>query len=223
MSDYSFKDYDDADDSDDDSDASKDSGISDFFEDTCTRDTASGDIKVSLRKDEMKYIKELAEERNESYMDGTTENTVYGDSNDSLAIHIRGIMAEYALAELFNEASVDTEVYEFGDDGTDSQLRLDGELLDVDIKATKWGSTSGSADSWCMLKEEYKGKADGYVVAHVPEGKNCVIFKGWLTDAELCSEENLTESKYGHMNYTVKSDEKYNNMPEPDSGRGLII
>jgi len=91
----------------------------------------------------------------------------------------------------------------------------------VDVKATKWGGNNG--DSWCLLKEQYAGKADGYVVAYVPEGGTKVVLKGWLSDDELCTEENREESPYGHYNYQVKDESQYHNMPEPDANRGMVI
>lgn len=178
---------------------------------------AAGDIRVSLSAAEQEWCDGVASERAQSYENGTTHDTTYG-SGSKLGIHEQGVRAEYAISVLYALPEVDTGVFEQGDSGVDMQLVLDGEVLDVDVKSTSYGGPSQS--TWTQQKEQKAGQADAYVTCFVPESGDYVVVKGWVRDEELCVEGNRTESKYGHVNYTIKDDSTLSNLPAPESERG---
>lgn len=180
-----------------------------------TTETVDGSITVPLSDAEQDWCDSVAQKRAASYESGATEDTTYGVGNTKLSIHKRGVRAEYALAALYDLADVDEGVYVDGDDGTDMQMVLDGEVLDVDVKSSSYEPV------WTKQKSWKAGSCDAYVTCYVPEDGTHVKVKGWVRDKRLCQEENKVQSKAGDFyNYAFRSEDPLNPMPEPDSERG---
>jgi hypothetical protein len=178
-------------------------------ENSPTRDRVSGRISIDLSSDEMDEVREIARKRNQSYQDGRTADTNY-TADKALEAHIKGVTAELALELLYNEAELDRSISETGDDGVDCQLRIDGQLHDVDVKATKY------ENAWLLVKRGFDHEeADIYVTTYVDE--NHVEIVGFAWDEDILQEDNLEESPspyQNHLNYTMRKG--FEPMPEPD-------
>lgn len=159
----------------------------------------------------MDDVRSIARARNQSYKNGQTADTNYTDDSSGEDIHVQGIVAEYALSILYDEADVDRTVSATGDDGIDCRLELNGELVGVDVKSSSY------RNAWLLVKQGYSHEeADAYITSYV-DG-NHVEFVGYVWADELLQESNLEESPspyQSHMNYTMKSG--FDSMPVPDN------
>jgi hypothetical protein len=181
---------------------------------TSTDGRIAGRIRIELTDEELADVCEVARARNESYQDGRTTDTNYSDG-DGQEIHEQGIMAEKAMAMLYDEASVDRSISAMGDDGIDCQLEIDGELVSVDVKSSSY------ENAWMLAKTGFDHEnADAFVSAYVDEDAGMVELVGFAWNEELIDEDNLEESPsqyQDHMNYTLR--EIPNDMPEPNTDR----
>lgn len=158
----------------------------------------------------MTEVEQIARDRNVSYAQGKTADTNYTD-DDGVEVHEMGIVAEYALSLLYEEAEIDREIYEQGDDGVDAQIRLDGGTLDVDIKASSY------ENAWLLVKQGYDhvGNSDAFVTAYVDE--QTVELVGFAFHSEIIDESMLepSPSPYSdHQNYTKRED--FRRLPVPN-------
>ncbi|ELZ00788.1 hypothetical protein [Natrialba asiatica] len=171
-------------------------------------------ISIELTDEEMEDVEEIARARNQSYADGRTADTNYTPESGE-NVHVTGIKAEIALSILYEEAEVDRSVSALGDNGVDAQLRIGNEMLDVDVKATTYDN------GWLLIKQGYDHEeADAFVVA-VVDGAT-VEFRGWMRNSAVLRDENLEESPTNgatHSNYTIRDNDRYVRMPEPDIER----
>lgn len=159
----------------------------------------------------MQYLKDLAEQRNQSYANGeTTDNSVGGNSSDE--VHLTGLKGELAVSKVYGDGSVDESISATGDDGVDVTIEIGGKQRKVDVKANKYSAS----DAWIMLKKQHaSGNADAYVSVYVEENAHEVVICGWATEDELIKQENESESRYGWTNYKLELDEQ-RNLTRPD-------
>jgi hypothetical protein len=169
----------------------------------------AGRISIELTDEEMSEVKQIARARNESYQSGKTYDSNYTD-DAGVDHHIRGVTAEYGLALLYDESEIDRDVYEQGDDGVDAQLRLDGGLLDVDIKASSY------ENCWLLVKQSYDHtNADAYITSYI-DGQ-AVELTGFAFNSEIIDESMLEPSPssyHDHQNYTKRED--FRRLPVPN-------
>lgn len=179
-----------------------------------------GRIRVELNDEDLNHISTLALQRNKSYEDGTTgRNRDLKD--DSEGCHDVGLRAEYAISKLYEEASLDEEIYTHGDSGVDTKLTLGGEEMEVDVKGNTYrrGNDVHSTDLWVESDKKKKTNIDAFVVVYVPEGEDYVEVLGWVPREQVFKPENKSKSPYGHLNYEVEGG-TFNTMPNPTTERG---
>jgi hypothetical protein len=114
---------------------------------------------VRLTREEVERGLSLAESRNDSYQD-IDGGDVFGDLN-SIDSHRRGILGELAVAKFYG-LSIDSGIYDNGDDGRDIQLF--GDSIDVDIKTT---ATTKMRLPELLVKADKEVRADLFVRAHI--------------------------------------------------------
>lgn len=112
---------------------------------------------VELTTEQLRRVDALAEQRSETY-DPIDGGVLFGE-RDSLTSHQIGLLGELAVAQFYN-LSIDSNIYELGDDGTD--LELHGESIDV--KAT---ATDAMERPELLVRADKSLSADLYVRAHV--------------------------------------------------------
>lgn len=112
---------------------------------------------VELTTEQLQRVDALAEQRSETY-DPIDGGVLFGE-RDSLTSHQIGLLGELAVAQFYN-LSIDSNIYELGDDGTD--LELHGESIDV--KAT---ATDAMERPELLVRADKSLSADLYVRAHV--------------------------------------------------------
>lgn len=170
----------------------------------------SGRIEVELTPDELAEAEAIADARLESYRAGRTADTSYSVGSEEAMV--RGTVAEYALSICYQEAELDEEIYEQGDDGVDCQLEIDGELVNVDVKASSY------EDAWLLVKQGFDHEeADVFVSSYVDEDRGYVEIVGFTWAKELLQDENLEESPSpysSHQNYTRRGN--YEPLPVPN-------
>jgi hypothetical protein len=170
----------------------------------------AGRIEIELTDDEMQECRELAARRNESYDSGATEDTNFADESGQ-EIHTQGLVAEYALSLVYENATVDTDISAAGDGGVDAQIEYEGELVDADVKASSY------EDAWLLVREDSPttGESNIYVSSYV-DG-DYVEIVGLVESDDLLQESNLEESpspRMSHLNYTAKGAD-FDPLPEP--------
>jgi hypothetical protein len=116
---------------------------------------------VELTANELRRIDELAQRRCKSYtpIDGGVIFTGSNSSASSLSRHVIGLLGECAVAKFYS-LSVDSDVYQFGDDGID--LELYGESIDV-----KTTATTALDLPELLVRADKTLQSDIYVRAHV--------------------------------------------------------
>lgn len=180
-------------------------------------------VRVEIDDDTMAELKNLAEDRAQSYQDGAASqfNTNYA-GGDGVETHLKGLKGEYALSVAFDSAELDREVHELGDDGADSALEIGGETLEADVKAFEFHSPDLLVKQ-DIVPESNHEHADVYVLARL-DG-NVVDLLGFARNEEIIVEENLEESPaeyLDHMNYTMDQSE-LKPMPETDTDGVEIV
>lgn len=114
---------------------------------------------VELSNEQLQRVNELAQQRSESYKQ-IGGGVLFG-SQDSLTSHEVGLLGELAVAQLYG-LSIDSGVYQRGDDGTDLMLRG----MSIDVKTT---ATDAMKKPELLIRADKSLDADLYVRAHVIE------------------------------------------------------
>jgi hypothetical protein len=122
---------------------------------------------VRLTREEIERGLSLAEGRNDSYQD-IDGGDVFGDLS-SIDSHRRGILGELAVAKFYG-ISIDTAVYDNGDDGRDFQLF--DETIDVDVKTT---ATTKMRLPELLVKADKEPRADLFIRAHIINGNRTEV------------------------------------------------
>jgi hypothetical protein len=176
-----------------------------------------GWIKITLSDAELDRACRIARDRHKSYEAGATANTVYGDEPSFLKMY-QGAKAELAIVKLFDEAEMDTSISVQGDDGTDTELILDGDRQTVDVKSTRHVENPKM-----LLKTGYDhGNADAYVQTAFETKSPEIYVVGWATKEELCQEDNLARWPYDHLNY-VLDERNLRRVPDPDTNDNRVV
>lgn len=112
---------------------------------------------VELSNEQLRTVEELAKDRNKSYqsIDGGLK---FGEAG-SLTNHQKGVLGELAVANRYN-VKIDSEIYDFGDDGTDLKL---GQKT-VDVKAT---ATDKMRLPQLLVRSDKELSADLYFRVHI--------------------------------------------------------
>lgn len=116
---------------------------------------------VELTSKELRRIDELAQQRSESYtpIDGGVIFTGTDGSASSLSRHLIGLLGECAVAKFYS-LSIDSDVYQFGDDGIDLELYDES----IDVKTT---ATTALDLPELLVRADKTLQSDIYVRAHV--------------------------------------------------------
>ena len=112
---------------------------------------------VELSSEQLRRVDALAEARSDSY-DPIDGGVLFG-GQDSLTSHQIGLLGELAVAKFYG-LSVDSDIYEYGDDGSD--LTLHG--WDIDVKST---STEALDRPELLVRSDKKLSSNIYVRTHV--------------------------------------------------------
>ena len=178
---------------------------------------AGESVRYHLTPEEREHVRDIACARHQSYSDGRTRDESWGGSDDSFGAMCRGVAGELVLAALFSSASFDSEIYESGDEGLDTELELDGELRTVDIKTSTYDGPGQSLMVATHHVDERSVTPDVYLRAHIDDSLRAVTLQGWITSDELLREEMIEPSPAGDWkNYDAGVDD-LNTLPEPDS------
>lgn len=177
-----------------------------------------GRIRIELTDDELETVDDIAEARNQSYVDGKTADTNYTSSSGA-DVHRMGIRAELAVARLYDEAHVDRSVSATGDNGIDTALFVDEAGYSVDIKASSY------RNAWLLAKKGFDHEeAEMFLSAYVEEDGRGVELVGFAWSEDLLDEANLEESPsehQNHRNYTMR--DGFENLPDPTGDRDYEI
>ena len=173
-------------------------------------------IQYKLTEAEREHVRDIARARHKSYSDGRTRDESWGGSDDSFGAMCRGVAGELVLSALY-DAPFDSSVSESGDDGTDTQLELDGELRTVDIKTSTYNGPGQSLMVATHHVDERSVTPDVYLRAHIDDSLRAVTLQGWITSEELLCDDMIKPSPAGDWkNYDAGVDD-LNTLPEPDS------
>lgn len=169
-----------------------------------------GHLVVELGESLLQHINQLATQR---YKSSGGTHTKRDNSRSERQIHLDGLKAEAALAEAYDEAELDEEIYHgSGDGGVDTKLRLDGKLVSVDVKCTSHEPPWIKVEAGAVESKTEAERCDAYVAA-VVDGKT-VEFYGWLPSEEVIDTKYKRQAYARHcvhQNYTREGG--YNNMP----------
>ena len=118
---------------------------------------------VELSSEQLRRVDALAEARSDSY--SPIDGGVLFGGQDSLTSHQIGLLGELAVAKFYG-LSVDSDIYQYGDDGSD--LVLHGWKMDVKTTAT----TALTKPELLVRADKSRVQSDGlqsdiYVRAHV--------------------------------------------------------
>lgn len=186
-------------------------------DDSNSNGKVAGRIQVELDEDDVEDCKQIAQARNESYESGKTADTNYTDDGGA-EVHEIGLYAEKALSLMYEEAEIDRSISASGDDGVDATVEINGELKEVDIKATSY------QNGWLLVKQGYNHteSQDVFISSFVDDSGDTPVVElvGWVSHDKLVREENLELSPseyYDHENYTMKRG--FEPLPEPNTER----
>ena len=197
--------------------------LGDFGPDSSSNDNESNtgflapgeSVRYQLTETEREHARKIAQARHQSYSSGETRDE---DWADSLAVMERGTTAELVAALLYSECSFDDYVGPEGDDDSDGQLRIDSDVVDIDIKAGKKLQSNVPYDVELLVAQHHIEERDEppvFVSAYVSESLDEVRLRGWAWTDDLV-ESGLKPAYSGsHQNYTRSVDD-LTPMPEPD-------
>ena len=173
-------------------------------------------VRYELSKTEREHTRKIAQARHQSYASGETRDE---DWADSLSIMERGTCAELVAALLYDVCSFDEYVGPEGDNDSDGQLRIDGDVVDIDIKSGSKLQSEVPYDVELLVARHHIEERDAppvFVSAYVSESLDEVRLRGWAWTDDLV-ESGLKPAYSGsHQNYTRSVDD-LTPMPEPDS------
>lgn len=176
-----------------------------------------GEVTVTLTDEDIQRVRDLAEQRAESYVNGRTRDERSGGHHTTTSVHVQGLRAELAVAKAFGDGwdDVDKSISDNGDDGTDITLRLDGEEMGVDVKSSSYWYPA------IMVKAHKKTFADAYMMVYDEDFRNSneLIITGWAPKEEVIDESNLRQARGGDwMNYDYSD---YRDCPKPQTTERL--
>jgi len=181
-----------------------------------------GIVRVEIADDLFDHTQTLASQRNKST--GGTARRRDRESSD-YDIHLRGLLAEAALAAAYDEAELDEEIYHgSGDGGVDSAMTLDGEYRTIDIKSAKRRPPWMKIEKGAIESKNEDERCGAYMAAYVDVDERLVDFYGWLPSEDVIAERNLRETlrrDSDHLNYTVEGG--FRGMPGLGSGDSLLF
>jgi len=205
----------------DDSTDDEQESLFSFQEDMSAPKPTDGRICVELTDDDLEHIRDLAAQRNKSYVNGETGRN-RNLKDDSAGCHDVGLRAEYAISKLYEDAELDEEIYTDGDDGVDTHLALGGDEKSVDIKGNTYrvNNNPDSTDLWVEEDKKRKENIEAFVVVYVPEDAQYVEVLGWVNREEVFKASNKEKSPVAsHYNYVIEGG-NFNTMPEPTTKNG---
>lgn len=172
-------------------------------------------VRYQPKKTEREHARKIASARHESYDSGETRDE---DWAESLAGMERGTTAELVTALLYDECSFDDSISAGGDDGSDGQLRIDGEAVEIDVKSDTKLQSDVPFQIELLVATHHVNERDAppvFVNSYVSESLDEVRLRGWAWTEDLVESEPQPAYSGGHQNYAVSIDE-LNPMPKPD-------
>lgn len=173
-------------------------------------------VRYELSKTEREHARKIAQARHLSYESGETRDEDWASSQ---AVMERGTTAELVTALLFDEYQFDDYIGPDGDDGFDGQLRIDGDVVEIDIKSSTTLQSGVPFDVELLVATHHMEERDAppvFVSAYVSKSLDEVRLRGWEWTEELVESEPQPAYSGSHQNYAVSVDE-LNPMPRPDA------
>lgn len=173
-------------------------------------------VRYKLAKTEREHARKIAQARHLSYASGETRDEDWADSQ---AVMERGTTVELVTALLYDECQFDDSISASGDDGFDGQLRIDGDVVEIDIKSSTTLQSQVPFDVELLVAKHHVEERDAppvFVSAYVSESLDEVRLRGWAWTEDLVESEPQPAYSGSHQNYAVSVDE-LNPMPRPDA------
>lgn len=172
-------------------------------------------VRYELKETEREHARKIAHARHQSYASGETRDEDWASSQDVME---RGTTAELVTALLYDECFFDDYVGPEGDDSVDGALRIDEEVVEIDIKSSTTLQSEVPFDVELLVAQHHLAERDAppvFVSAYVSEQLDEVRLRGWAWTEDLV-ESGLKPAYSGsHENYYQSVDD-LNPMPRPD-------